>query len=331
MSGIEINELRPSLHELRAGVHDWLGRWAHLVPWRDRIALVSPPILVGKFAHYGLRLHKRTVPADDLAARDPRFVSLLVDLARALGRYYFRLEVEGVENLPARGGALLVGNHNGGLVAMEPFFTATAVWDRFGPERAVYALGHDFLFDDPMLRRYAQRLGVLRAGRESARRALDAGHFVLVYPGGDLDAFRPFRDRGKIVLGGRTGFVKLALRAGVPIIPVVTAGAHEQLIVLSRGDHAARLLHMHEWARTAVLPIILAIPWGVTIGFVPYVPLPTQTTIAIGEPITWPHLTPEAADDPDAVAGAYEDVRTRMQATLDRLDEGRRFLRGRAH
>jgi 1-acyl-sn-glycerol-3-phosphate acyltransferase len=316
----------------------WLHRWAELAPLRDRLTLLCPPILIAKFARYGLWPHDKRAratvvddPASDTHARDPRFVSLIMDLARALGRHYFRLRVEGVENIPAKGGALLVGNHNGGLTPLEPFFTACTVWDRFGSDRAVYALAHDFLFDDPMLRRYAGMLGALRAGHDGANRALSMGHLVLVYPGGDLDAFRPFRDRGKIELGGRMGFIKLALRAGVPIIPVVTSGAHEQFIVLTRGDRLARLLHLHEWARVVVLPLVLAIPWGLTIGFVPYLPLPAQTTIAIGEPITWPHLSAADADNPEALARAYEDVRARMQTTLDRLERGRRFLRGTAH
>lgn len=318
-----------TLGETYDDVCDWLDRWAELAPLRDRVALVCPPILVGKFVHYALRLRKRTFAADDIHARDPRFVSLLVDLARALGRHYFRLETTGVENIPARGGALLVGNHNGGLLPLEPFFTAVAVWDRFGPDRALYALGHDFLFEDPMLRRYTAMLGVLRAGHEGAMHALSDGHLALVYPGGDLDAFRPFHDRNKIVLGDRTGFIKLALRARVPIVPVVTVGAHEQFIVLTRGDRLAKLLHLHAWARTSVLPLIAAVPWGVTIGFVPYLPLPAQITMAIGEPMTWPDLTPADAENPTAVARAYEDVRSRMQAVMDRLSEGRRFLRGR--
>lgn len=307
----------------------WLARWAELVPLQDRIALVSPPHLVTKFARYAWAGRSRIVPAEDLAARDPRFVSLVVDLARALGERYFRLELEGVENLPARGGALLVGNHNGGLVPLEPFFTMVAAWDRFGPDRAVYALAHDFLFDDPMLRGYAGKLGALRAKPAGAKRALEAGHLALVYPGGDLDAFRPFRDRWKIELGGRTGFVELALRTRVPIVPVVTAGAHEQFIVLSRGDRAAARLHLHEWARVVVLPIVLAVPWGVTIGFVPYLPLPAQISMRITEPMSWPHLPAEAADDPAVVRRVYDEVEARMQATLDDMRVGRRFLLGR--
>lgn len=302
----------------------WLARWTEVVPPGDRLPLVSPPHLVAKFIHYAMADRSHLVPADDIDARDPKFVSLIVDLARAFGRHYFRLELDGVENLPAQGGALLVGNHNGGLVPLEPFFTLVAAWDRFGPARAVYSLAHDFLFDDPMLRRYAGKVGALRAGRDGARRALDAGNLVLVYPGGDLDAFRTFRNRSRIELGHRTGFAELALRSRVPIVPIVTAGAHEQFIVLTRGDRAAQLLHLHEWARVVVLPIVLAAPWGITIGFVPYLPLPAPISMTITEPMTWPGLS---ADNPADVRRVYDDVHTRMQSTLDRMSAGRHFLR----
>jgi 1-acyl-sn-glycerol-3-phosphate acyltransferase len=158
--------------------------------------------------------------------------------------------------------------------------------------------------------------------------AFDAGGLVLVYPGSDLDTYRTFGDRGKIVLGGRKGFLKLALRAGVPIIPVVSAGTHEQSIVVLRGDRLARIVHAHAWARTEVLPLALMVPWGLAPAFVPYLPLPAQTTVAFGAPITWPGLGPDDAGDPAALERCYADVERRMQAMLDELSAGRRFLLG---
>lgn len=281
---------------------------------------------------FALRRHgglASSASADDIRARDPELGSLLLDLYRMAGKHYFRLRIEGVENVPASGPVLLVGNHNGGLVPTDSFFTALAIHDRYGPGRAMYALAHDFLFEDPLLRSYALRLGMLRAGHESARHAFAAGGCVLVYPGSDLETFRPFWDRDKIVLGERKGFLTLALREGVPIVPVVTAGTHEQIIVLTRGDHLARLLHAHAWARTEVMPLMLALPWGLTSGFVPYLPLPAQTTLAFGAPITWPELGPQDAERPDVLARCYAEVEGRMQELLDRLSEGRRFLLGR--
>jgi 1-acyl-sn-glycerol-3-phosphate acyltransferase len=216
---------------------------------------------------------------------------------------------------------LLVGNHCGGFVPSEGFLASLAIHDHFGPDRAVYALGHDFLFEDPTLRRTMGRLGILRAGHDSARHAFAAGQLVIVYPGSDMDTFRPFRDRAKIVLANRQGFLRLAQHEGVPIVPVVAAGTHEQLVVLARGDRLAHRLHAHAWARTEVLPIVLALPWGITSGYVPYLPLPAQTTLSFLPPMTWP--------DSIGLDQRYRDVEYAMQDELDRQYDGRRWLLGR--
>lgn len=312
------------------GALDWIARARRLVPRADRKVLLSPPRLVARFAKFVLQraIGSEVVLADDIHARDPELLLLIRDIYQWLGTHYFRLRTEGIENVPARGPVLLVGNHSGGLLPSEGFFTEIALYDHFGGDRPVYALAHDFLFADPILRRYAGRMGLLRAGHESARHVFAAGGCVLVYPGSDLETFRSFRDRDKIVLGGRKGFLKLALRERVPIVPVVTAGNHEQFIVLSRGDRLARLLHAHRWARTEVLPIAFALPWGITSGFVPYIPLPAQTTQAFLPPMTWPELGPESADRPADLERCYRDVEAAMQQALTRLTRGRRCLRG---
>lgn len=310
----------------------WVERARRLVPAEDRAVLLSPPRLVARFSRFAWRRRHHTEEhdaADDVRRRDPELVTLLLDLYRTVGKRYFRLRVEDVDNVPPEGPVLLVGNHNGALLPSDGFFTALAIHDRYGPDRAVYALAHDFLFEDPVLRSYALRLGMLRAGRESARHAFAAGGCVLVYPGSDLETFRTFRDRRKVVLGGRKGFLKLALTSGVPIVPVVTAGTHEQLVVLTRGDRLARLLHAHAWARTEVLPIVLSIPWGITSGFLPYLPLPAQTTVRFGAPIRWPELGPEDAERPEVLDRCYREVEQRMQSMLDELSAGRRFLLGK--
>ncbi len=327
---IRIDDVIEEVREDARGARDWVGRLKALVPLRDRLELTSPPILAAKFLRYAMSLrHKRDSVADDPDARSPDFARLAADLFRALGRFYFRLEVQGVDNVPAHGPVLLVGNHNGAMLPTDGFFTQVAIWDRYGPERAIYALAHDFLFYDEQLRRYALKLGALRAGHRNARRVFDRGGIVLVYPGSDLETFRPWRDRNRIVLGGRKGFVRLALEAGVPIVPVVSAGTHEQLVVLTRGDRLAKALRMHRWARTDVCPIVAALPWGITTGFLPYLPLPAQTSIAFGPPMTWPELGPGDAHDPAALDRCYAQVETKMQAMLDELTAGRRPFIGR--
>jgi 1-acyl-sn-glycerol-3-phosphate acyltransferase len=309
----------------------WIRHARRVVPRQDRAVLLSPPRLVARFWRFARARHagaSKGASADDVRARDPEFAALMMDFFDIVGRRYFRLRVDGVEQVPARGPVLLVGNHNGGMVPSDGFFAALAIYKRYGRERALYALVHDFLLEDPLLRSYALRLGMLRAGPDSAHHVFAAGGCLLVYPGSDLDTFRPFAERGKVTLGGRAGFVKVALRERVPIVPVVSAGTHEQLIVLTRGDGLARLLNAHAWARTDVFPIVLALPWGLTSGFVPYLPLPAQTHLSFGVPIAWPELGPSDADRPDVVERCYHEVESRMQAILDQLMERRRFLLG---
>ena len=311
---------------------EWWQRARQQIPKRDRAILLSPPRLVARFMRFALAHHAgagESAAADDLAARDPEFCALMMDFLELFARRYFRFRVEGIDHVPERGPVLLVGNHNGGLLPTDGFFTALALYQRFRGRRVMYTMTHDFMFQDPVLRTYSLKLGMLRARNDVAEHVFSAGHMLLVYPGSDWDTFRPFRDRGKVVLAGRTGFIKLALREGVPIVPVVSAGSSEQMIVLTRGERLAKLFHAHAWARTDVFPIMLALPWGVTTGFVPYLPLPAQTTVSFGAPIRWPALGRADAERADVVAGCYREVEASMQSMLDRLMDHRRFLLGK--
>lgn len=314
----------PPLADARRGISDWLHRARELVPPEDRAVLLSPARLAAAFARYALFHRGDRSAGADIHLRDPALCQLLLDLFREIGPRYFHARISGAERVPASGPVLLAGNHNGGIVTIDSFLAAMAIAGEHGIERVPFALGHDFLFDDPVLTRYAGRLGILRAGHESARAALRAGHPVLVYPGSDHDAFRPFRDRDRIVLAGRKGFLRLALREQVPIVPVVSAGSHAQFIVLSRGDRLGRLVGIHRFARTDVMPVVLSLPWGLTSGFLPYIPLPVRITVTFGEPIRWPDLGPSAAGDPEVLARCYAEVESRMQALLDGLLQERR-------
>ncbi|MFW5740993.1 MAG: lysophospholipid acyltransferase family protein, partial [Myxococcota bacterium] len=195
-----------------------------------------------------------------LDERDPVFIELVFDLARAVGRYYFRWNVSGQDHIPASGAAMLVGNHNGGVMPTDTLLTMLAIWDRFGPSRAVHPLGHDLLWQDALARKLVAKLGILRAHPNSAALALDAGHLLLVYPGSDLDSWRPWTHRARVQLGNRKGFIRTALRHRVPIIPVVSAGTHEQIIMLTTGRRIARRLGLKRLIRSEAFPVMLALP-----------------------------------------------------------------------
>jgi 1-acyl-sn-glycerol-3-phosphate acyltransferase len=259
---------------------------------------------------------------DQLEGRDVEFVALMLDFFRALGERYFDWDVLGTEHLPRSGGALLVSNHSGGVVVSDAFLTHVAVYDALGLSRPVHCLAHDFAFDEPVLSRYMRRFGVLRAQPQLAQAALEAERLVLVYPGSDRDAYRPFSERHRVSLSGRKGFVRLAKRAGVPIIPVVSVGTHEQLVVLARGERLGRALKTRSVFRSDCLPVTLSVPWGLSVGFLPYVPLPAQTTIAFGEAIDV-----ASDDDDDGYARVEGALQALMDKTVDRRQERRKERR----
>jgi 1-acyl-sn-glycerol-3-phosphate acyltransferase len=152
----------------------------------------------------------------------------------------------------------------------------------------------------------------VRASRDNALRVLAAGGQVLVYPGGDLEAYRHYRLRDRIVLGDRTGFVRVAQRAGVPIVPIVAQGAHRSAWIFTEGEAIARWIALHRWARLDRFPLALALPWGFAPGpWIPYLPLPFRIRLRV--------LPPVAADPADDPVTIRENVRARMQTALDDL------------
>ena len=152
------------------------------------------------------------------AQRDPGYIERHLRMIRAYTSY-FSPEVRGAEHIPTEGAALLVGNHNGLFFMPDAWITALAIYNRRGAQHPAYALTYDLLLDLPKIGTSLRRIGAIRAGSHEAEQALATGGLVLDYPGGDWEACRPWTDRNTIDFGGRTGFVRLTLRTGVPVIP----------------------------------------------------------------------------------------------------------------
>jgi len=139
-----------------------------------------------------------------------------------------------------------------------------------------------------------------------------------VFPGGDEEVFRPWLRRNQIDLGGRMGFISLAIRERVPVVPMTIHGTHESTFVLTRGRTLAKLTGLHR-LRIKVFPLIWNIPFGVTLAFVPTLQLPAKIVVEIGEPFDWLRFGPEYANDRDVLRACYNEITTTMQTTLDRL------------
>jgi 1-acyl-sn-glycerol-3-phosphate acyltransferase len=252
------------------------------------------------------------VDTDRLDSRDPDLIARLLPFARASNQRYLRLRSEGFDSLP-RGPVLYVGNHNGGIAGPDLCCTLGSLWDAHGPASPLYALAHDFAMRQVKpFGAVLQRFGALRATRENAHRALAAGAQVLVYPGGDLDAYRHARRRDEIVLGPRAGFVRVAQEAGVPIVPIVAHGAHRSAYIFTEGEALARLIGLKRWARLERFPVALAFPWGLALGpWLPYFPLPFPIQLRALAPIAAPR-----GADPLVIR---EQVRAAMQSAMDDL------------
>src|SRR3954466_10259555 len=159
--------------------------------------------------------------------------------------YWFRMEIEGWERIPEPP-ALLVGIHSGAPFVWDAWTVGIQWWRRFGNERPLHGTAHDALMAAPVIGDYFRRMGVLPASADSIASALAAGRDVALWPGGEVDSLRKWTDRDKAILAGRTGFVRMAIRAGVPIVPVSTVGGPDSMPVLLTGRRLARALRLDQ-------------------------------------------------------------------------------------
>jgi 1-acyl-sn-glycerol-3-phosphate acyltransferase len=272
----------------------------------------------GPFAHLLSGLSERIDHVRDqpLFQRDPEFLRRQLSVVT---RYtnYFSPEVRGQSNLPLSGPALVVGNHSGLFYMPDAWVVGLEIIRRRGLDQPAYAMGYDLLFGIPGVGPFLRRIGAIPAGGEVAEQALAEGGLVVAYPGGDKEACRPWTERDKIALGGHQGFIRLALRTGVPVVPVVTHGSHHAIVVVSSGERLAKALGL-ERIRIKVFPILLA-PYGLTTILTPPLPMPSAITVEFLPPLDWTSYGAEAADDAATVATCYEEITTAMQAALDRL------------
>jgi 1-acyl-sn-glycerol-3-phosphate acyltransferase len=263
----------------------------------------------------------RRVPQADLDERDPDYIREALPGLWLLSSLWFRGEVRGLGNIPEEGPVLLVGNHSGGNLSPDTTVFTLAFSAYFGVERRFYQLAHNLVLSMPGLG-FLRKFGTVAASPANAEKALRSGAALLVYPGGDHEVHRPTWAGNRVDFARRRGFVRLALEHDVPIVPVVSIGGQETALFLTRGESLARLLGLDRLLRLKVLPISLAVPWGLNVGdFLGHVPLPAKITIEALPPI---HLRDEFGPDPD-VDMAYEHVIRLMQETLDALAAERRL------
>jgi 1-acyl-sn-glycerol-3-phosphate acyltransferase len=243
----------------------------------------------------------------DESGFDPEFTtSVMLPLIRPLYREWFRVQMRGMDNVPAAGAALVVANHSG-VLPFDAIMLQAGIYDEHPRHRNLRVLSADLVYELPVLSGLARRSGHIRADRELAAKLLCAGELVGVFPEGFKGIGKPFRERYRLQRFGRGGFAATARQAGVPIIPCAIVGAEEIYPMIGNASSVARAL------RLPYFPVTPLFPW---LGPLGAVPLPSNWIIEFCPPVA---TDGPADEESGAVARLADTVRDTIQHKLDDL------------
>lgn len=288
-------------------------------PSAEAIAVESAAELAGsqyyvqKWGRKGLRSRAEEV---DEFGLDRNFDQKLRPVLDFVYHRYFRVQTEGIENVPPEGRAVVVGNHSGSI-PLDGLMLRTAFRADHPASRDLRWLAEDFLFYLPFAGVFMNRAGAVRACQENAERLLLRDNLIAVFPEGVQGIRKLFRDRYRLQRFGRGGYIRLCLRTRAPLIPCAIIGGEEASPLLYRFDALADLL------RIPYLPVTPTFP---ALGALGLVPAPTKWRIKFGEPIPFDNYGPEAADDDLLVGRLSERVRSTIQSMLDNGLQKRRSI-----
>ena len=256
----------------------------------------------------------------DLEAQDMAFMERQKYFWNPLIDYWFRMEMEGFDRLPDPP-ALLIGIHSGAPFVWDAWTVGIQWWRHFGDERRLHGTAHDALMAAPLIGNYFRRMGVLPAAPDSISTALAEGHDVALWPGGEIDSLRPWTQRDQAILAGRKGFIKMAIRAQVPIVPISTVGGPDSMPILTSGR---RLAKVFSFARIKRMPLAISAPWGISPAMLPEIPFPTKIRTAFQDPIEVDH-DPDRVNDDEYLTKKYCEVQNSIQHGMDVLARRRRL------
>jgi 1-acyl-sn-glycerol-3-phosphate acyltransferase len=250
--------------------------------------------------------------------RSERMVGLTDPLLNFYYRYWFRVEAEGLENVPSDGGALLVCNHAGALPPDGPMIMQ-AIRNEHPSPRPLYMLGEHWFKGYPGVSMLAAKLGVVPAHPANAQRLLgDEGRLALVFPEGMKGSGKVLWQRYRLRRFGRGGFVRTALRAKVPIVPIALVGGEEAMPIFA---------HMRSLQKATGLlyaPFNHAFPHFGLAAALMY--MPAKFRIRFLEPLDLPSLPEDTIEDAAAVQAIAEEIRARIQGSLDGMIAERRSV-----
>jgi 1-acyl-sn-glycerol-3-phosphate acyltransferase len=232
-------------------------------------------------------------------------------------RYWFRAEVEGIENVPSQGGALVVSNHSGALPP-DAAMIGKAIREEHSHPRPLYVTVEHFFKSYPGFSMLIPKIGCVAAHPANVQRLLyDEQELVLVFPEGRKGTEKLYKDRYRLRRFGRGGFVEAAMRARVPIVPIAVLGAEEAMPTFAQIGLLQRLTKLIYFPVTPLFPHL---------GLLGAAYLPAKFRIRFLEPIPTDQWGEEPWDDKSLVQTVAEDVRARIQDELVDLVSHRRSV-----
>lgn len=246
---------------------------------------------------------------------DPAWIRATLPVLTRIRDLYYRGHTFGLDNIPD-GPFVLVGSHGGGpmnvLADNLVLFSSFYEWNHVS--RPLYAAAHHIIFHLGPVGHLLAKYGAVDGKHEVAAQILRSGQGFVVFPGGEEDMARPIWRRNKVDFRGHVGFAKVAIECGAPIVPFAETGGHSIELVLTPGYRLAKALHLSKLVGLKTFPIALTLPWGVTIGYWPYLPLPARITQVIGKPMRFSASERERRDP-----AFHRHVARQVEAEVQRL------------
>ncbi len=279
----------------------------HLPAKPERIGPLDAETVRGALAFLRRRL-VGDYEVDDFGFDAEMTEKVLAPLVRPLGKYYWRIDWRGVENIPPEGAGLLVSNH-AGTVPVDALVMKFGVYDQTPAHRHVRLLAADLAFRMPFTGPLARKMGNTLASPEDALRLLEQGELVGVFPEGYKGVGKGWKERYRLQRFGRGGFIELALRAHVPLVPVAIVGSEEIYPMIGNAKFLARL------GGYPYFPITPFFPW---LGPLGAIPLPSKWIVEFGEPIPTDGYDEDAWQDAMLVFELTDRIRDQIQQMLYR-------------
>lgn len=252
------------------------------------------------------KIDKIEIPANDPFGIRKKYVKVLSFVSLFFYYLWNRVDVYGIENVPNKGSALLISNH-GGVVPLDAAHIVTSLIMKKEKPRLVRTLVERFLPTLPFVYTFMSRVGQVVGTYENAEIIVDSGELLQIFPEGAKGATKPYYKYYELE-EFNVGFMEIALKKKIPIIPIGVVGSNEQALILFDFKSLAKLLRLPNFPVTPFWPLM---------GPLGLMPLPSKYRIIFGAPMDFTDHSEDILEDPEKVKVLVEEVRSEVKRLID--------------